>query len=422
MTEPAVVPARRAAVAFILITVLLDMLALGMIIPVLPKLIEAFRGGDTARAATTMAVFGTAWAAMQFFASPVLGSLSDHFGRRPVVLASNFGLGFDYVLMALAPTLGWLFVGRIISGVTAASIPAAFAYIADVTPAERRAKSFGLMGAAFGVGFIVGPVVGGLLSRGGPRLPFWVAAGLSLANAMYGLFVLPESLTPERRMRFSWRRANPWGALKLLRTHHQLLGFAGVHFLYYLAHQSLQNVFVLYAGYRYGWDSLAVGLALGAVGVSTSIVQGMLVGPIVARFGERRALITGLSCGAAAFVIYGLAPTGARFMIGVLVMAFWGLYGPSAQGLMTRRVGPSEQGQLQGALSSVVTITGIVGPALFSLTFATFIGSRRDWHLPGAPFLLASMLLVVAIALVWRITRPENAATTFSRPSQAAPA
>jgi len=422
MTAPVVVPARRAAVVFILITVLLDMLALGMIIPVLPKLIEAFRGGDTARAATTMAVFGTAWAAMQFFASPVLGSLSDHFGRRPVVLASNFGLGFDYVLMALAPTLGWLFVGRIMSGVTAASIPAAFAYIADVTPAERRAKSFGLMGAAFGVGFIVGPVVGGLLSRGGPRLPFWVAAGLSLTNAMYGLFVLPESLTPERRMRFSWRRANPWGALRLLRTHHQLLGFAGVHFLYYLAHQSLQNVFVLYAGYRYGWDSLAVGLALGAVGVSTSIVQGMLVGPIVARFGERRALITGLSCGAAAFVIYGLAPTGARFMIGVLVMAFWGLYGPSAQGLMTRRVGPSEQGQLQGALSSVVTITGIVGPALFSLTFATFIGSRRDWHLPGAPFLLASMLLVVAIALVWRITRPENAATTFSRPSQAAPA
>jgi DHA1 family tetracycline resistance protein-like MFS transporter len=223
-------------------------------------------------------------------------------------------------------------------------------------------------------------------------------------------------------MAFSWSRANPWGALKLLRTHHQLLGFAGVHFLYYLAHQSLQNVFVLYAGYRYGWDSLAVGLALGAVGVSTSIVQGMLVGPIVARFGERRALITGLSCGAAAFVIYGLAPTGARFMIGVLVMAFWGLYGPSAQGLMTRRVGPSEQGQLQGALSSVVTITGIVGPALFSLTFATFIGARRDWHLPGAPFLLASMLLVVAIVLVWRITRPENAATTFSRPSQAASA
>lgn len=408
MTEPTSVPVRRAAVVFILITVMLDMLALGMIIPVLPKLIEAFRGGDTARAATTIAVFGTVWAAIQFFASPVLGSLSDHFGRRPIVLASNFGLGFDYVLMALAPTLGWLFVGRVISGVTAASVPAAFAYIADVTPAEGRAKSFGLMGAAFGVGFIIGPVLGGLLSRGGLRLPFWVAAALSLANAMYGLFVLPESLPPERRMAFSWKRANPWGALKLLRTHHQLLGFAAVHFLYFLAHQSLQNVFVLYAGYRYGWDSLAVGLALGAVGVSTSIVQGMLVGPIVARFGERRTLITGLIFGAAAFTIYGLAPTGARFLIGILVMSFWGLYGPSAQGLMTRRVGPSEQGQLQGALTSVVTIAGIVGPALFSLTFATFIGARRDWNLPGAPFLLASMLLVAAIALVWRITRPEN--------------
>jgi len=408
MTEPVAVPVRRAAVAFILITVLLDMLALGMIIPVLPKLIEAFRGGDTARAATTIALFGTVWAAIQFFAAPVLGSLSDHFGRRPIVLLSNFGLGFDYILMALAPSIGWLFVGRVISGITTASVPAAFAYIADVTPAERRAKSFGLMGAAFGIGFIVGPVLGGLLSRGGPRLPFWVAAGFSLANAMYGLFVLPESLPPERRMAFSWRRANPWGALKLLRTHHQLVGFAAVHFLYYLAHQSLQNVFVLYAGYRYGWDSMAVGLVLGAVGVSTAIVQGGLVGPIVARFGERRALIAGLICGATAFAIYGLAPSGARFLIGVVVMSFWGLYGPSAQGLMTRRVGPSEQGQLQGALTSVVTIAGIVGPALFSLTFATFIGARRDWHLPGAPFLLASMLLVIATGVVWRITRPQQ--------------
>ncbi|MFI5177823.1 MAG: TCR/Tet family MFS transporter [Vicinamibacterales bacterium] len=400
------VPVRRAAVAFIFVTVMLDMLALGMVIPVLPKLIETFRGGDTARAATTLAVFGTVWGAMQFVAAPVLGSLSDRFGRRPVVLTSNFGLGFDYILMALAPTLNWLFVGRVISGITAASIPAAFAYIADVTPVEGRAKSFGLMGAAFGIGFVVGPVLGGVLSRGGLRLPFWVAAALSLTNAMYGLFVLPESLPRERRMAFSWHRANPWGALTLLRRHRELLGFASVHFLYYLAHQSLQNVFVLYAGYRYGWDSLAVGLALGAVGVTTSIVQGGLVGPIVARFGERRTLITGLCFGAMAFVIYGLAETGPRFVIGIFVMSLWGLYGPSAQGLMTRRVSPSEQGQLQGALSSVVTITGIVGPTLFSLTFAAFIGSLRDWHLPGAPFLLSAALLVVAIVLVARITRP----------------
>jgi DHA1 family tetracycline resistance protein-like MFS transporter len=316
MTDPIVVPVRRAAVVFILITVLLDMLALGMIIPVLPKLIETFRGGDTARAATTIAVFGTAWAAIQFFASPVLGSLSDHFGRRPIVLLSNFGLGFDYVLMALAPTLGWLFVGRMISGVTAASVPAAFAYIADVTPAEGRAKSFGLMGAAFGVGFIIGPVLGGVLSRGGPRLPFWVAAGLSLANAMYGLFVLPESLPPERRMAFSWRRANPWGALKLLRTHHQLLGFASVHFLYYLAHQSLQNVFVLYAGYRYGWDSLAVGLALGAVACRRRSCRD-------ARRSDRRASWRASHADHRPHMRRDrvrhlrLAPTGSRFLIGI---------------------------------------------------------------------------------------------------------
>jgi DHA1 family tetracycline resistance protein-like MFS transporter len=408
MSDP-VAPARPAAVIFILITVLLDMLALGMIIPVLPILIETFRGGDTVLAAETLALFGTVWAAMQFFASPVLGSLSDRFGRRPVVLMSNFGLGFDYILMALAPTLPWLFVGRLISGVTAASIPAAFAYIADVTPPERRAKSFGMMGAAFGIGFIVGPMCGGLLSRGGPRLPFWVAAALSLANAMYGLFVLPESLPATRRMAFSWKRANPWGALKLLQTHRQLLGFATVHFLYYLAHQSLQNVFVLYVGYRYAWDSFQVGLALGAVGVATSIVQGGLVGPIVGKIGERRAMVIGLAFGVMSFVIYGLARTGAEFMLGIAVMSLWGLYGPSAQGLMTRRVGANEQGQLQGALSSVVTITGIVGPSLFSLTFATVIGSHRDWHLPGAPFLLAACLLTLAAGVAWRITRPEAA-------------
>src|SRR6476646_11558399 len=221
---------RKAAVAFIFVTVLLDILALGMIIPILPKLIETFRGGDHVLAAKTIAVFGTTWALMQFVASPIIGSLSDHFGRRPVVLISNFGLGLDYLLMAWAPSLSWLFVGRLISGVTAASIPAALAYIADVTTPEKRAKAFGLIGAAFGVGFIVGPVLGGVLTKWGPRLPFWVAAMLSLANAMYGLFVLPESLPPDRRTKFSWRRANPWGALTLLRRRHQLVGFASVHF------------------------------------------------------------------------------------------------------------------------------------------------------------------------------------------------
>jgi len=410
MTEPSPAAApRRAAIAFIFVTVMLDMLALGMIIPVLPELIKNFRGGDTAAAAATLGTFGTAWALMQFFASPVLGSLSDHFGRRKIILLSNFGLGVDYIFMAVSPTLAWLFVGRLISGVTAASIPTAFAYIADVTPVEKRAKSFGILGAAFGIGFVVGPVIGGLLGGYGPRMPFWVSAGFSLANAMYGLFVLPESLTAEHRAAFSWKRANPIGSLSLLSRHPQLLGFASVHFLYFLAHQSLQNVFVLYADYRYHWDTRMVGLCLGAVGVSFMIVQGGLVGRIVATFGERRTMLTGLAAGVTGFLIYGLAPTGAAFMMGVPIMAFLGLYGPSAQGLMTRRVGKSEQGRLQGALTSVSSITGIVGPTLFSLVFAAVIGSARDWHLPGAPFILASMLLVVALVIAWRITlvRPQ---------------
>jgi MFS transporter, DHA1 family, tetracycline resistance protein len=398
---------RKAAVIFIFITVLLDMLALGMIIPVLPTLIEAFRGGDTASAARTLGLFGTVWAAMQFVASPTLGAISDRFGRRPVVLVSNFGLGFDYLLMAIAPTLGWLFLGRMISGVTSASIPTAYAYIADVTPGERRAKAFGLLGAAFGIGFVVGPAIGGMLGTIGPRLPFWVAGGFSLTNAMYGLFVLPESLPPERRATaINWRRANPMGSLQLLRSHPQLLAFAGIHFLYNLAHQSLPSVFVLYAGYRYDWTTRDVGLALAAIGVSSAVVQGGLVGPFVARFGERRALIAGLISGAAGFFVYGAATTGRFFAAGVPTMAFLGLYGPSAQGLMSRRVEPSAQGQLQGALSSVMGVTGIVGPGIFTMTFATAIGATGAWHLPGAPFILASALLLIGVVIAWRITQP----------------
>ena len=396
---------RRAAVIFIFVTVLLDMLALGMIIPILPVLIEQFRHGDTASAADTVGLFATTWAAVQFFAAPVLGSLSDRFGRRRVILLSNLGLGLDYILMALAPSLRWLFVGRLISGVTAASIPAALAYIADVSTPETRARSFGLLGAAFGIGFVIGPVLGGVFSLAGPRVPFWVAAGFSLANACYGLFVLPESLAPDRRAPFSWKRANPWGALTLLRRHHELFGLATVHFLYNLAHQSLQSVFVLYAGYRYGWDTFKVGLGLSGVGITFSVVQAGIVRPAVAKFGERRTLVTGLLFGAIGFAIYGLAPTGTWFAVGIPIMSCWGLYGPAAQGLMTRRVEPSEQGQLQGALTSVQSLTGIVGPMMFAPVFAAFITTLSAWHLPGAPFLLASGLLAGAILLAWRVTR-----------------
>ncbi|HTT36297.1 MAG TPA: TCR/Tet family MFS transporter [Burkholderiales bacterium] len=396
----------RNALAFIFITVVLDVLALGIVIPVLPKLVESFLGGNTARAAQIYGVFGTAWALMQLVFSPLLGALSDRYGRRPVILVSCFGLGLDYVLMALAPNLRWLFVGRVISGITSASFATAFAYIADVTPPEKRAASFGLVGAAFGLGFVLGPAAGGLLGGIDPRLPFWVAAGLSLANAMYGLFVLPESLPRQRRAAFSLRRANPVGSLVLLRSHPRLLGLATVNFLMNLSHVVLPSVTVLYMGYRYGWNESAVGLTLAGVGVCALVVQGGLVKPVVARFGERPALATGLAFGAAGFAVYGLAPTGALFLVGVPVMSLWGLAGPASQGLMTRLVGPSQQGQLQGANSSIMGVTGLIGPGLFTQAFATSIGPRASWHLPGAPFLLAALLMVVATGLALWVTRP----------------
>jgi DHA1 family tetracycline resistance protein-like MFS transporter len=396
---------RRAALAFIFVTVVLDMLALGMILPVLPKLIVSFEAGDTAKAARIYALFGTVWSLMQFVFSPLVGALSDRFGRRPVVLLSNFGLGLDYILMALAPSVHWLFVGRIISGITAASFSTAGAYIADVTPPEKRAASFGLLGAAFGLGFVLGPALGGLLGGLGPRVPFWVSAGMSLLNAMYGLFVLPESLPRDRRAPFAWRRANPVGSLTLLRSHPELLGLAGVTFLASVAHEALPSTFVLYAIHRYGWDAGTVGLTLAGVGVCSMIVSGGLVRPVVAHFGDRFALLTGLLCGAAGFVIYALARTGVMFWFGIPVMSLWGMSDPAAQSIMTRRVKPTEQGQLQGAASSLKGIAWLLGAGLFPLTFATFIGPRSDLHLPGAPFLLAALLLLAAMGVAWRVTR-----------------
>jgi MFS transporter, DHA1 family, tetracycline resistance protein len=396
---------RRAAVTFVLITVALDMLTIGIIAPVLPKLVLQFLFGDAARTAQIYGLFGTVWALMQFVCSPVLGSLSDRFGRRPVILLSNLGLGLDYILMAMAPTLSWLFVGRVISGITAASVPTASAYIADVTPPEKRAGAFGLIGAAFGFGFVVGPAIGGLLGSVNPRLPFWAAAGFSLLNAAYGFFVLPESLARDRRSSFSWRRANPVGALKLLRSHHELFGLATVNFLGYIAHESLPSMFVLYAGYRYGWGERAVGLALAVVGICSAVVSAVLTRPLVARFGERRIMLAGFFCGILGFAVFGIAKSGWIFFFGIPLIALWGLAGPTSQGLMSRHVGAGEQGQLQGANSSLRGISGMIGPAVFTLTFASFIGLRGSFQLPGAPYFLAAVLLIIALMVAWRVTR-----------------
>jgi MFS transporter, DHA1 family, tetracycline resistance protein len=393
---------RGAAVIFIFVTILLDTLALGMIIPILPKLVASFVDNDTASAARIFGLFGTAWALMQFFFSPVLGGLSDRFGRRPVVLLSNFGLALDYVLMALAPSLTWLFVGRVISGITSASISTSFAYIADITPPERRATVFGKVGAAFGAGFILGPALGGLLGGMDPRLPFWVAAGLSFANTLYGLLILPESLPRDRRSPLRWKSANPLGALHLLRSNRVLAGLSVANFFAQLAHVVLPSTFVLYATYRYGWDAATVGLTLAMVGICAMAVQGLGIGPIVRRVGERRALLLGLGCGAVGFLIFGTAPTGLLFWVGIPVMALWGVSGAALQALMTRLVAPDQQGQLQGATTSVQSVSQLVGPFLFTLTFAYFIGAQAPLNMPGAPFLLAAGLLALALVIAMR--------------------
>ena len=393
---------RGAAVAFIFVTILLDMMALGVVIPVLPKLIESFVNNDTANAARIFGLFGTAWALMQFLFSPIVGGLSDRFGRRPVVLLSNFGLSADYVLMALAPSLSWLFVGRLISGITSASISTSFAYIADVTPPEKRAAYFGKIGVAFGAGFILGPALGGLLGGMSPRLPFWVAAGLSLANALYGLFILPESLPGERRAPFRRKSANPIGMLPFLRSNRILAGLQAANFFSQLAHVVLPSTFVLYATYRYGWDVRMVGLTLAIVGLSSMVVQGVAIGPIVKRLGERKALLLGLIFGAIGFFIYGAAPTGLWFCAGIPVMALWGVSGAATQALMTQQVAADQQGQLQGATTSVQSISQMLGPFLFTLTFAFFIGDRAPFKLPGAPFLLAGALIALALVIAAR--------------------
>jgi DHA1 family tetracycline resistance protein-like MFS transporter len=396
---------RHAAFGFIFVTVLLDMLSFGMIAPLLPKLISDFLHGNTARTSEYIGLFTTTWAFMQFIFAPVLGLLSDRFGRRPVVLLSNFGLALDYFVMALAPTVRWLFLGRVLSGITSASIPTATAYISDVTAPEKRSKAFGLLGAAFGLGFIVGPALGGWLGMHNPRLPFWVAGVGSLVNFCYGLLVLPESLAPERRQpRLQWQNANPLGALRLLRSHVELLGLATVNFLGYIAHEIYVTVFVLYVIYRFGWNPRMIGISLAMVGIA-QMVSYAIVGVVVARLGERRTLLTGLAFATVGFAMFGW-PSALVFLAGIPVNCLWSLAGPTSQSLMTRRVSPSEQGELQGALASLRGVAMLIGPGLFSLTFAFFIAPEH--RLPGAPWYLAAILMLVSLAVAWSVARDKK--------------
>jgi DHA1 family tetracycline resistance protein-like MFS transporter len=408
--------ARSAALIFIFITVLIDVLAFGLIIPVLPHLVEQLSGGTTSTAAYWVGTFGTMFALIQFVASPVQGALSDRFGRRPVILLSCLGLGLDFVFMAVAPTLGWLFLGRVISAMSSASFTTANAYIADITPPSQRARSYGMIGAAFGLGFIIGPLIGGVLGDIDLRLPFWFAAGLALVNFGYGWLVLPESLPAARRSaRFDWSHANPLGSMKLLRSYPQVMGLAAVVFIANLAHYVYPSVFVLFADYTYGWGQKEVGYVLAAVGVLSVLVNVVVVGWAVKHLGERRALLFGLASGVLGFAIYGVADEGWVFLVGLPVSSLWAIAAPATQALITRQVGADVQGRIQGALMSLVSMAGIIGPTIFAGSFGYFVDESTAVHLPGVPFLIAALLLATALLVARRHATAPAAAPDADR-------
>jgi DHA1 family tetracycline resistance protein-like MFS transporter len=405
-----VITRSKAAFAFIFITVLLDMISFGVIIPVFPQLILQIQGGDMAGAAAIFGIFGTAFALMQLIFAPVQGALADRFGRRPVILLSNLGLGIDYVIMALAPTIPILFIGRLISGATSASFSISGAYVADVTPVEKRAARFGMLGAAFGIGFIVGPAIGGLLGAVDLRAPFWAAAALSFANFLYGVFILPESLPRESRGPFRLHAANPIGAMRFLGSRPVLLTLGIVAVFAFLGHDAVPNTFVLYSSYRFAFDERAIGLSLAIVGVSSLVVQAVVVGRAVAALGEYRTLLLGLGLGIAAELLLGLAPTSFLFLAALPVFSFFGLTGGPLQAIASREVAPNEQGQLQGALSSLRSLVTLVTPALYTGTFALFVGPLVSLGLPGAPYILSAILLAFAAGILIR------SATTLRSP------
>lgn len=396
---------RRAAFGFIFVSAVASAMSIGIMVPILPNLLKQFTGGDTASAAEWNVIFATCGGMMSFLAGPIMGLMSDRLGRRPVLLISLTGLGLDFLFMAFAPSLAWLFVGRLISGATSGVFSTANAYVADVTPPEKRARAFGWMGSAFSFGFLAGPAIGGLLGQYDLRLPFLAAAALTLANALYGAFILPESLALARRTTsFDLGRGNPLGSLRLLRSQEGLLRLAGIYFLSQIGQMVWPSVFVLYTGYRYGWTPGIVGLNMMVGGLLGVGVQSVLVGPVIRRFGEKGALLAGSGAAVFAFIWYGLAPTGLAYVCGMPISCLGGLLIPGLQGLMTRRVGPSEQGQLQGANQSLAGIASVIGPPLFGLSFAAAV-RHPDWRLPGLPMLLAAVATAGCLTLALRIGR-----------------
>ncbi len=399
---------------FIFVTLFIDILGVGIIVPILPALVEELLDGEATQAALYYGVIISIYATMQFLCAPVLGALSDRYGRRPIILVSLFGLGTDYLIQGWAPTIGWLFLGRVIAGVMGASITTANAYIADVSTPQTRARNYGFVGVAFGLGFTLGPALGGLLGGISLRLPFFVSAGLALVNWLYGFFVLPESLALEHRSTVSWRKMNPLASLRRLGAYPLVAGLA-VGFLFAsLAQRGMESVWVLHTLFRYGWDEQTNGLTLGLVGVMAVLVQGLLIKPIVTRIGERRTITLGMTVSTLAFLAYGLASQGWMVPVIIVFGALAGVALPAIQGLVAGTVLPSEQGKTQGAFTVLTSLTAIVSPLVFTTgLFSFFTSAAAPVILPGAPFFLGSLLFLVALILLARLFRRLPATTVI---------
>jgi DHA1 family tetracycline resistance protein-like MFS transporter len=387
------VHSRKAAISFIFITLLIDVTGLGLIIPVMPKLIETLTGGSISDASRWGGWLTFAYAVMQFLFAPVLGNLSDQYGRRPVLLLSLLGFGVDYLFLSFAPTIGWLFVGRLIAGITGASFTTAAAYIADISTDENRAQNFGMIGAAFGLGFIIGPVIGGLLGEYGARVPFLVAAGLSLLNALYGFFVLPESLPKESRRRFQWKRANPLGSLLHLRKYPAIGGLVFSLILVYIAGHAVQSNWTFFTIERFGWSESLIGISLGVVGLLTAIVQGGLIRFTNPRLGNEKSIYLGLGLYCLGLVLFAFASQSWMMFLFLVPYCLGGIAGPALQSIISGNVPSNEQGELQGALTSLMSATSIIGPPLMTNLFAYFTRPGATVRFAGAPFLLGSLLM-----------------------------
>ena len=399
---------RNAAVGFIFITLLIDIIGFGIIIPVMPTLISELKQVDISTASKYGSLLMFAYAIVQFFFAPILGNLSDKYGRRPVLLFSLFGFGIDYLFMALAPTYAWLFIGRIIAGITGASMTTGAAYIADVSTPENRAKNFGMIGAAFGLGFIIGPMLGGLLGGFGPRIPFYAAAALALINWVYGYFVLPESLSKENRRPFEWKRANPVGSLLHLKKYPAIGGLAVSIFLVYLAAHAIMSNWSYFTMYRFGWNEKMVGISLAVVGLLVATVQGGLTRIINPRFGNEKTLYTGLALYAIGMLLFGLATQSWMMFIFLIPYCLGGIAQPALQSVMAGHVPANVQGELQGTVTSLMSLAAIIGPLLMNNLFYYFTHSKAPVNLPGAPFLLAAVLMATSAFIAYRTLHPNK--------------